>query len=293
MTDRSVLLTGASGLVGRAVDNLFAASGWTVWRTARNHAENLPRTIAIDLAREQDIVRRMPVPASLIIHLAAIIPLGGQRADTVEAGVAIRQMDESVCLAAQHWQCPVLYASSCGLYRRDDPSIKRENAPIIDWSSPYFAAKLAGEQRILSLPKSAVFRLSSPVGPGMPATVVMARFVSLARAGADLTLLGGGGREQDFIDSRDVARLFLAAAEREASGVFNAASGRPITMRALAEAAVAHFGRGRVVFSGQRDPNETFFARYDVGRAQGELGWTPHEDLAAMITAIANESFAR
>lgn len=278
--ERRALITGASGLVGRAVATAFEQDGWQVQRLGRD---------TVDLAATDDLARIIPAPPTHIIHLAAEVPSGATRPDSHEAGGATRRMDTVICRAARSWQCRLLYASSCGLYRRDLPAIKDEAAPVSDWHSPYFAAKLAGEAAMLNLPNAAVLRLSSPIGANLPPHLVMARFIALAKADAMLPLFGDGSREQDFISLDDLGQLFLAAAKSETHGIFNAASGAATTMAGLAAAIIAFTGKGRVALSGQPEGNDCLYARYDISRARRDLGWMPQRSLADMIRDAAGE----
>ncbi|MBI2383228.1 MAG: NAD(P)-dependent oxidoreductase [Gammaproteobacteria bacterium] len=292
MTGSSALITGASGLVGREVASEFERNGWRVWRVHRHVQPTIPDSVSFDLARDRDLTVALRARPDVIVHLAAAVPHGTLHPDTQEAALAIRRMDAAVCAAARAWDCPVYYASSCGLYRRDDAIPKHESAPLAQSLSPYFAAKAAGEAAMLALDRASAFRLSSPIGRGLRKSTVMAHFVARAREGGDITLYGSGNREQDFVDARDLGRLFVSAATQSACGIFNACSGRHTTMRELAEAVIGYFGRGRIVMTGQPDPNEGHVARYDVTAARKILGWTATFNLMETIANIAEEDFS-
>lgn len=282
MGQRSVLITGASGFIGRAAADAFAHAGWQVIRLARKGGD-----LSVDLAGPCDLPPLILARPDLVLHLAASVPQGSSGPDSDAAGAATRRMDGVICAAVRAWGCRLIYASSCGLYRRDLPHLKDETAQVVDWNSPYFAAKLAGESAARALPHATILRISSPVGASLPPHLVVARFLALAVADADLPLFGDGSREQDFISLEDLTALFLAAAEADRNGTYNAASGVATTMRQLADTVIGIVGRGRIVMTGQPEGNDCLFARYDIHRTRRDLGWMPRRDLPAMIACLA------
>lgn len=292
MTSGRILITGAAGVVGRAVAVAFEQEGWFVHRIVHRTSRVAPDAQIVDLAANDDITRRVADRPDAIVHLAAAVPHSKEYPDTPDSAGLTRKMDGNVLNAAKAWNCLLVYASGCSLYCREEPDAKREDAPIKDWGSPYFAAKAAGEAACMEYGNGCVLRISSPIGVGLRPNVVMARFVSTARDGKPISLWGSGRREQDFIDVRDIARLCLAVVKQRAHGVFNVASGRTTTMRELAETVVARIGAGSVALAGQPDPNENIYARYDIRKAQAELGWAPRHSLSDMVDSVATEAFA-
>lgn len=286
MSAGRVLVTGATGLVGRHVADAFGEAGWQVLRLARREAD-----ILHDLGGPAELERSVPDRPDLIVHLAALVPGGGGQPDSVEAGDATRRMDDAVFRAAAGWKARLVYASSCGLYRRDLPARNDEASPVVDWKSPYFAAKLAGEKAALAL-GGIVLRISSPIAAGMPPHLVFPRFVALAAADSELRLFGDGSREQDFISAHDLAGAFVAAAGAR-SGIYNAARGMAVTMADLANCIVAALGSGRIVFSGNPEATNCLYARYDISRARHELAWQPEVSLEDMIAEVARKQMYR
>lgn len=292
MSSGCILVTGAAGIVGRAVAAAFEHEGWSVHRLVHRPSRLALDAQIVDLVAEKDLTRRVAERPDAIVHLAAAVPHSKDYPDSPDNAALTRRMDVNVLNAAKAWKCLLVYASSCGLYCRDEPDTKTETSPIKDWGSPYFAAKAAGEAACAEYHNAAVLRISGPIGPGLRAGVVMARFIATARDNKPITLWGSGSREQDFVDARDLARLCLAVVRQRASGIFNAASGHTATMRELADTVIARIGGGNVAFSEQPDPNEKIFARYDVSKAARELDWRPSHSLADMVDTVALEAFA-
>jgi nucleoside-diphosphate-sugar epimerase len=289
---KRVLVTGAGGVIGRAVAAGFEQDGWTVSRLVHRPSRWAPGAQVVDLAACQDLTAQVTGRPDAVVHLAAAVPHSKDYPDSPESAALTQRMDKVVIAAAQSWDCPLVYASGCTLYCREEPNAKSEGDPIKDWGSPYFAAKAAGEAACAAHPKSTVLRISAPIGSGLHANVVMARFINAARDDKPLTLWGSGRREQDFIDVRDLATLFVSVVRQGARGIFNAASGHTTTMWELAETVIKRLGSGAIALSGQPDPNESVYARYDIRKARKELGWEPRHTLVDMVDSIAAESFA-
>ena len=58
-------------------------------------------------------------------------------------------------------------------------------------------------------------------------------------------------------------------------GIYNVASGHPISMRGLAQLFVEVKGAGDVVFEKKADPLEKEKARYTIEKSKIELDWNP------------------
>ncbi|HET7852680.1 MAG TPA: NAD-dependent epimerase/dehydratase family protein, partial [Methyloceanibacter sp.] len=87
MTARKVLITGASGFIGKPMVRRLAASGWTVRAASRDPAaipdmEGVERMALPDLARAADW-SQLVEGVSHILHLAGIAHAPGQLPDEV------------------------------------------------------------------------------------------------------------------------------------------------------------------------------------------------------------------
>lgn len=284
-----VVVTGANGIIGRAVVSRLQEAGLDVIPIVRAPAQ-ASEAIVLDLAKPDVTFASTVSRADAVVHLAAAVPHAARHGDTDAAAGETRRIDETVHRACADQGCYTIYASTCGLYDRRDPGIKDESAAV-SATSPYFRAKLAGEALMASLPQSCVMRVSAVVGPGLRRGLVLAKFIERARAGETIELWGSGRREQDFVAAEDIAEFILAALSRRACGLFNVASGQPVTMRDLAETVVAAIGAGSVGSAGKADPLEGETARYSVARAARTLGWRSRVPLHDAIAGLANAAF--
>ena len=138
-------------------------------------------------------------------------------------------------------------------------------------------------------------RVFNPIGAGQPAENVLGRAArrireALAGGGSEITL-GPLGAYRDFVDVRDVAELLraLVVAPRIPSRIYNAGSGRAVTVREAVGLLAGEAGyRGEIREAGvgpQRSAAVTWI-RTDVTRAGAELGWRPAHDLNSSIKDI-------
>jgi nucleoside-diphosphate-sugar epimerase len=276
-----ILVTGATGLVGKELTKLFDELGVSYMGLSHN---------SFDLANDLSLVDWMDEAPSQIIHLAAAVPQAFGREDDGDNADDTRRMDENVARAARAWGCRVIYASTCLLYDSRDPAVKFENSPVrAREGSPYSSAKLEGEKTFASLGHSLVFRLSAPVGPSMVPTLVLPKFVAAAKSDVPLEVWGSGFREQDFIDLSDIANfLVIAAGTKALPNVLNLVSSDFVCMMELAELVVRTIGGGSVQgpIESVHDPLDAEFARYSNILAFEALGWKPLRPLASSIAEI-------
>jgi GDP-4-dehydro-6-deoxy-D-mannose reductase len=136
-----------------------------------------------------------------------------------------------------------------------------------------------------------VARVFNPIGPGLPASQAFGRFAHQLHAGtaaaaarqrpadsAPLTLtVGDLDARRDFIDIRDVARAFVALAERGRAGtVYHVGTGRSRRVGDGLDALIRLSGRPVRV---DADPSlmrgGPTDSRADIRRVVSDTGWRP------------------
>lgn len=286
-----VLVTGAHGLVGRVVVTELSARGVDVVRVVRKPSSSDRREVVVDLRQPAAaLLRSVEAAPSAVVHLAAAVPHWPQYSDNDSTAAATRAMDLCVGNAVRVWQSHFIYASTCGLYDLVDSAWKSE-ATAVTARSPYFRAKLEGEELALAR-HATILRISSVYGSGMSPSLVLPRFLDLARRDAVIEVWGDGTREQDFIAAADVADAVVASLATRARGVFNIASGHPMTMVGLAKLVTEAIGAGRVALGRKGDPLVGQTARFRIDKAGLELAWRPVRDLATEVRSLAEQTTA-
>lgn len=110
-------------------------------------------------------------------------------------------------------------------------------------------------------------------------------FLRRAMDGDDILVYGDGAQLRDLLYVDDAVEAFLRAGIAPAADgrSFNVGSGRGISVRALAEAAVAAAGRGSirsVEYPSDHRPVEVGDYVADITAARDALGWQPEVELA-------------
>lgn len=283
MSDRPVIVTGAGGFIGWALATELHASGIPVLGIVRSP----PRIAAfswrvLDLEVDSLAAAVDGTVPEIVVHCAASVPAAPLRLDDEPNADATRRMDSRVVDACAQLAVRLMYMSSCIVYDPADPQIKNERSSV-HATTPYAAAKLSGELQAGALAGSVVMRIPSPVGGFGRRTTVFDTFVERAVRAQSLEVWGTGRREQDFIHVADIAEFVRRARSTRVDGIFNVASGLPITMRGLADTIVDVVGRGSVVLDNRPDPLDGQTARYDIRAARQLLDWAPRIGIRAMV----------
>lgn len=288
-----IVITGADGLVGRAVcEYLREANQKIIPVVHRRKDITSVDAIVIDLSKKNSLCGLINKGVKGVVHLAAAVPHSSSCLDTEESAKLTRAIDNNILSFCKSTKSPVVYMSTCGLYDRSSPTQKVEDdSSVIKIESPYFAAKHDGENLFSNEALAVIMRLAAPIGHGQRASVVLSRFIMAARSNMPIQIWGSGMREQDFIDVRDVAKLIRDAIFHPKACLINVASSQPATMVELAETVIKTVGMGEVIFSNTADPREKETARYSIKMAYEIYKWGPSFNLQDSIKWIVNESF--
>lgn len=286
--DMAILVTGAAGLIGRAVVIELGEAGIEVKALYHSRVPEVGvPAFHADLTDSNARAVLASADFDGIVHCAALFPRPGMRLLPDEIAERNLAIDHLVLDVAVERKCPVVYLSSVGVYGSSALPWRESSVPKPD--IPYARAKLQSEADFLErASRCACLRVSSPYGPGQTTFNVLRLFIDRAMAGQDLLYHGSGSRTQDFIAAKDVAIAARSAiTNQHASGVFNIAGGSAIAMRDLAQMVVGSVAgsASRVLASGEIDPQEHHRADIDIGKASRELVWSPRISLEEGIRA--------
>jgi nucleoside-diphosphate-sugar epimerase len=137
--------------------------------------------------------------------------------------------------------------------------------------------------------RTASLRLTSPIGPGTPPGRIFSEFAGRARRGEPLVLAGQGGRRQNYVDVRDIARAVGQCLQTGASGIFNVAGTADVSNLELARCCIQTLGSASpVAFSGTADPEEHIAWVVSTEKARRSFGYQPVHSLADSIQAYVS-----
>ncbi len=307
------VITGIAGFAGSHLAELLLEEGLEVTGIARP-GEDLSRLdgfagrlrlASADLCNADDLAAALTsLRADWVFHLAALasVPLSLKSpAEAVRVnafGTANLYYQIARCKLSK-----IVHVSSADVYghvRPDDTPVRESKR--VKPSNPYAASKAAGEiialerWRTESLPVVILrpFNHTGPrQGPGFaPSDFAMA--VARIEAGLDPPRISVGNLRsmRDYSDVRDVARAYLAAAQKgEAGEIYNVASGRAVEVGHILEILLKMASCEIEVVADQAKmrPSDTPVVVGDNTKFRYRTGWQPgrtpiEESLAGLLS---------
>ncbi|WP_170763232.1 NAD-dependent epimerase/dehydratase family protein [Ruegeria lacuscaerulensis] len=282
-----VLLTGATGLIGRATAPALAEAGHEVITLGRNPTSDIPCdlldpitvTAALESAR-----------ASHLLHLAWHDGARDRWTSPVNLdwmAATLHLVREFARTGGQRAVC----AGSCAEYDWSEPELA-ETSPLRP-RTLYGAAKAgtglalcAGQDALgLSLAWARIFFV---YGPDEPPGRLFGDLISNLEAGRPVDCTDGLQR-RDFLHVDDLARALLRLLlEMDITGAINVASGTAIPVRELIEEVANQMHHPDLIRLGAiaRAPDDPDRLAADVTRLRDEAGFLPQHDIVSGVTRV-------
>lgn len=186
----------------------------------------------------------------------------------------------------------IIYSSTISVYGQSPYFLNERSAP--DTTSRYGLAKLVAENLLLPLElksiRIAVLRYSSLYGFGQNQSTVLPVMVRSAMKNKKISVHGSGKRTMDFLECEDAATANILAYIKNAGGVFNIGSGKPVTMNALASGVNKIFTEGgtKIVMASNKKSSGPGY-KIDISAAKRALGYRPEFQLNAGLKKLKEE----
>jgi UDP-glucose 4-epimerase len=244
-----ILITGGAGFIGRHISEHFQdraevrvldnlRSGF------KSNLSGLKCQLIVGSILDRDLVREAMKGVDVVFHLAAMVGVQesvqkpNECAEINAGGTAI-VLEEAARTRAKK----LIFSSSAAIYGDNPTTPKIESMPA-EPKSPYATSKYEGERHCRSFTDGGrlatvslrYFNVFGPYqNPRSEYAAAVPAFIEKAIRNEPITIFGDGRQTRDFIYVKDViaANAFFAL-ESQATGVFNVACGRQITITDLA-----------------------------------------------------------
>jgi|GEM_PF-506480 len=294
---KTVLITGATGLIGGDILRYFRSINWKViMATSTKNVVSMDKGIRIIPFNLSDIADNFLFDANFeqidaVIHAAALISKGHKWGHHNERQAFLDNIAGTFKLIEQSVKCKVkqfIYISGTNIYEQLDQEMLETSTPKpanYYLLSKWFGEEIANFFERQDSTKLCNLRISAPYGPGYRNKSVIPILVERALNGENLELWGTGSREQVFTYVRDISRACKMVIEKEISGTFNITGPGPVSMFDLATTilqVIKNTG-SKIIFKEKQDPNEGMRRRISIEAAKTVFNYMPLFDVSAGI----------
>lgn len=190
----------------------------------------------------------------------------------------------------------VVFMSTLTVHGATEGSSVREEASY-EPRHPYAGSKASAELIVKTYSRSyciraVILRATLVAGEGQREPNAVTEFVRKALEGGVLEIYGEGDHAREWLHPSDLAAAVRSAVRHLAGGdgggceTFIVSSGRPLSMRELAERVISVVGKGRVEF--QPATRQAFSLCSAPEKAKRVLGWAPKVSMDEIIRRIAD-----
>jgi UDP-glucose 4-epimerase len=297
MKARKVVVTGGAGFIGSNLAWYLSNDNQVVVidDLSTGHMENIEDLIdnkKIDFIKgsvtDLSLLQKIFKGIHYVFHEAAIPSVPRSIKDPVTTSNVSINGTLNVLLAARDCGVKkVVYASSSSVYG-DTPTLPKKEEMTPNPLSPYAVGKLAGEYycsvftEVFHLPTVAL-RYFNVYGPRQDPTseyaAVIPKFISKILNGIPPVVYGDGEQTRDFTFVDDVISANILAAESDATGIFNAAGGKRISINELAKTVMDLCDKRLEITYKEVRPGDIKHSLADNSKAKEKFGYSPKFDI--------------
>ena len=291
-----VLITGGAGFIGSNLAEELVKEDYEVViidNLSTGREENLSSfknkiTFVRGSITDFELMKKACRDVSFVFHQAALASV--QR--SIEEPKRVAEVNIlgtlNVLLAARDSSVDkVIYASSSSVYG-DTPELPKRESMRCMPKSPYAASKLAGEEycrifiEVYGL-KCICLRYFNVYGPKQNAfseyAAVIPKFITRVLKNKPPVIFGSGEQTRDFTFVKDVVKANILAMKSNATGVFNIAGGKRISINELAYKIISMLGKDLKPEYTEPREGDVMHSLADISLAREKLGYVPSYDI--------------
>src|SRR5262245_1110044 len=244
-----ILVTGGAGFIGRHIAEYFQDRAEVrvldnLRSGLKSNLSGLKCELIIGSILDRDLVREAMRGVDFVFHLAAMVSVQESVQKPNEcAEINVGGTEIVLEEAARVRVKKLIFSSSAAIYG-DSPVIPKVESMPAEPKSPYATGKDKAEQHCRSFTDEGrlstvclrYFNVFGPYqNPASEYSAAVPAFIEKAIKNEPITIFGDGRQTRDFIYVKDVAAAnAFFALESQATGVFNVACARQITITDLA-----------------------------------------------------------
>lgn len=297
MKNKKVVVTGGAGFIGSHLAEELAKNNEVIIidNLSTGKIGNIQHLLELDNVsfikgdvRDLELLKKSFENADYVFHQAAIPSVPRSIKDPISTNEVNVNGTLNVLIAARDCDVKkVVYASSSSVYG-DSPTLPKKESMLPNPLSPYAVSKLTGEYyckvfSILYGLKTICLRYFNVYGPRQDPSsqyaAVIPKFISRILNNKPPIIYGDGKQTRDFTFVKDVVYANILAAETQAQGIFNIATGKRISIHDLAHKIMNIIGKHLNIIYDKPRPGDIRDSLADISKAIAKINYKPKYSL--------------